>query len=121
MLAFPFPTSSLISTARSPSNRRIGRSATLILPKLYLSDLSTARDENVLRELEITHVVSVMEYPPSIPGSIPDEKKLHVSIADRSDVNVLVHLEKTTEFIKQALSESPENKVLVSLGFSVTM
>ncbi|EEB89908.1 hypothetical protein MPER_11947 [Moniliophthora perniciosa FA553] len=38
---------------------------------------------------------------------------MHVRIADRSDVDILVHLEQTTEFIRKAIEESPDNNVLV--------
>jgi atypical dual specificity phosphatase len=92
---------------------RFGRSASLILPRLYLSDYFTARDDSELARLGITHVISVIEHHPTIPDSIVDRHKLHVCIADRPDVDILLHLEETTEFIRLALAENKSNKVLV--------
>ena len=114
MLAFP-PSSSWGPglTCTLPTRKSFERCATLILPRLYLSDLATAKQEATLLELGITHVISAMEYAPNLPQSIPDERRLHVNIADRPDANVLQHLDETTEYIRQVLSESPENKVLV--------
>jgi hypothetical protein len=36
-----------------------------------------------------------------------------VNIHDRPDTDVLQHLDQTTEYIRNVLSESPDNKVLV--------
>jgi atypical dual specificity phosphatase len=118
MLAFPSnaPTwqSNLVTTEKSAPNSSRGRAASLIVPRLYLSDYFTVRDEKSWSKLEITHVVSVMEQDVQIPDSIKPENRLQVRAADRSDVDLLEHLGGTTEFIRSALSENAENRVLVS-------
>lgn len=60
--------------------------------------------------LGITHMVSVME---RMPTTTPHISKLHVPIADRWDADILSYLDRTTEFISQALAENESNKVLV--------
>jgi atypical dual specificity phosphatase len=95
------------------SNPRFGRTATLVLPRLYLSDLFTAQDAIQLSTLAITHVVSVIEHAPNLPHSIEPSHRLLVSIADRPDEDILKHLQDTTEFIRAALSENQGNNVLV--------
>ncbi|KAJ3549615.1 hypothetical protein NMY22_g807 [Coprinellus aureogranulatus] len=71
-----------------------GRGASEITPRLYLSDLWTACNPEEMERLGITHIVSIF-------------------IADRGDANILAHLEESTKFIKDALDESEDNKVLV--------
>ncbi|KZP21074.1 phosphatases II, partial [Athelia psychrophila] len=87
-----------------------GRAASLILPRLYLSDLFTARDDEEMEKLGITHMVSVME---AMPTKMPEMIRHHVPIQDSWDADILQHLDGTTEFIRDALAEDPENKVLV--------
>ena len=55
-------------------------------------------------------MVSVMENTPTTTPHVP---KLHISITDSWDTDILAHLGSTTEFIKQALAENDNNKVLV--------
>ncbi|CAL1714189.1 unnamed protein product [Somion occarium] len=88
------------------------RAVSLILPRLYLSSLFSARDESQLRSLGITHVISVLEQTPKFPRKL-GLKTLHIPLADTSDANILDHLDTTTDFIKTALAENEENKVLV--------
>jgi protein-tyrosine phosphatase len=90
-------------------NKRV---ASQIAPRLYLTCLSTARNANQLASLGITHVVSVLEDAPSFPSSIP-LRKLHISIPDYEDEDILKHLPATTAFIRGALAESRSNRVLV--------
>ncbi|KAJ7035600.1 protein-tyrosine phosphatase-like protein [Mycena alexandri] len=89
------------------------RLASLIVPRVYLSDYFTARDPKQLSRLKITHVVSVLEREPTIPDYIPDNHKLHISVADRADVDIQQYLTQTTAFITAALEENEENNVLV--------
>ncbi|KAG6891246.1 hypothetical protein C0995_008498 [Termitomyces sp. Mi166 len=98
---------------KRPLGGRFGRTASLIVPGLYLSDAVTARDKNELARLGITHVISVLEYNPTIPDIIPQEHQLHILLADKPDSDILSHLPKTTEFITSALAKNRENKVLV--------
>ncbi|KAI0046975.1 phosphatases II [Auriscalpium vulgare] len=81
-----------------------------IVPRLYLSDLFTARSEADLERLGITHVLSVLDFHPVIP---PHVVAVHIPLADRSDANILEHLDATTTFIRDALAAAPQNRVLV--------
>ena len=63
-----------------------------------------------MKELGITHMVTVMEVVPTSNLSI---MRHHVKIADRWDEDVLKHLDGTTEFIRAALQENQTNTVLV--------
>jgi hypothetical protein len=47
--------------------------------------------------------------------SVKNERKLHVPIADRADVDLLKYLEETTRFIRAALKEEEGNVVLVRI------
>ncbi|KZP21058.1 phosphatases II [Athelia psychrophila] len=116
MLSFPTPSWQKARAAplKSPTTDfpglKYGRAASLILPRLYLSDFFTARDEEEMEKLGITHMVSVME---AMPTKMPEMIRHHVPIQDRWTVDILQHLDGTTEFIREALAEDPANKVLV--------
>jgi len=60
--------------------------------------------------LGITHMISVMERTPTTTPHVP---KFHVPIADSWDADILIYLDRTTEFIRQALADNESNKVLV--------
>lgn len=116
MLSFPSPRwrTAIGATSLAANNDpglKLGK-ASLITPNIFLSDYYTARDEKELVKLGITHVVSVLEHDPHIPRCIPETNKLRIQITDRPDVDILIHLERTTEFLRLALEE-PTNKVLV--------
>lgn len=89
---------------------KYGRTASLILPRLYLSDFFTARDEEEMKKLGITHMVSVME---AMPTKMPQMIRHHVPIQDRWTADILQYLDGTTQFIRDALAENAENRVLV--------
>jgi atypical dual specificity phosphatase len=122
MLSFNVPTwqTSLLSAAQQRSRQR-GRSSILesrrtaseVVPRLYLTDLFTARDETQLSSLGITHVVSVIEHAPAFP-QMQSLRTLHIPLSDASDQDILAHLPVTTSFIRDALAESPDSRVLVS-------
>jgi atypical dual specificity phosphatase len=57
-------------------------------------------------------MVSVME---NMPTTMPAVVRHHVPIADRWDADILKFLDGTTEFIKTALAENENNKVLVCM------
>ncbi|KAJ6581161.1 protein-tyrosine phosphatase-like protein, partial [Mycena capillaripes] len=90
-----------------------GRNASLIMPRVYLSDYFTAHDAKQLAQLNITHVITVLDRDPVIPECIAENHKLHISIADRSDADIQQYLTQTTEFITAALAENENNNVLV--------
>jgi len=118
MLSFNAPTwrADLLTPARqrhgpSPSFDR-GRTASEVLPRVYLTDLFTARNETQLSALGITHVISVIEQPPVFPQT-HFLQTLHIPLSDGSDEDILVHLPTTTSFIHDALAESPDSRVMV--------
>ena len=137
MLSFAAPTtesSLLTSFKRERALHRYATrvvectSASLIIPRLYLSNYRIAADEHELADMGITHVVSVLEVPPEYTGT--EFTRLHVAIEDTMQSNILDHLPTTTEFIRAALAESENNKVLVraclvvlrpGLGITVAM
>lgn len=127
MLSFPTPRwkTALTTVAKSnekrPPGSRFGRTASLITPRVYLSDYFTARDTDELIRLGITHVISVLEYDTDIPECIPEEHKLHLRLADSMDVDILEHLDGTTDFIISALAENEMNKVLVRFSNSQSL
>ena len=88
--------------------------ASEVLPRLYLTDLFTARDEAQLTSLGITHIVSVIEHPPNLPQT-HSLQTLHIPLSDSSDQDILAHLPATTSFIRNALAESPDSRVIVSV------
>ena len=98
-----------------PEPGTFGRLASRITPQLYLSDYWIARDSQQLKELGITHVISLLDFDPEIPDCISSEKKLHININDESRANILQHLPTTTAFIVAALQENQANKVLVCI------
>ncbi|TFK26244.1 phosphatases II [Coprinopsis marcescibilis] len=113
-----FPTQNWKTALTKVSRKASGmvettQGASEINPRLYLSGYWPATNEEELRRLGITHVISAIEHRPAIPQSIPQENRLQIFIADRPDANILDHLEESTKFIKNALAESETNKVLV--------
>ena len=104
----------LASTQLSKRTIPDSRNATLIIPRLYLSDYFTACNNDELDRLGITHVVSVMENDISLPDRILKSRTLHIRATDRFDEDLLTHFPKTTQFISAALAENDSNKVLVS-------
>ncbi|GJE98062.1 dual specificity protein phosphatase family protein [Phanerochaete sordida] len=82
-----------------------------ILPRLLLSSYTIAADAAQLHALGVTHVVSVLEFPPEhAPGAFAT---LHVKLEDSFHTHILPHLDATTAFIRGALEENETNKVLV--------
>ncbi|KAH9004475.1 protein-tyrosine phosphatase-like protein [Lactarius hatsudake] len=119
MLSINTPTwqTSLLTAARERSGRQWpsfdrGRTASEVLPRVYLTDLFTARDETQLSTLGITHVISVIEHAPTFPQTHP-LRTLHIPLSDSSDQDILAHLPTTTSFIRDALAESPDSRVMV--------
>ena len=89
------------------------RAVSEVLPRLYLTDVLTACNEKKLASLGITHVVSVLEYMPKYPQT-HKLRTLHIPLSDTIFSDILTHLPTTTSFIHDALSESPDSRVMVS-------
>ncbi|KAF7309579.1 hypothetical protein MIND_00328900 [Mycena indigotica] len=117
MLSFASPSWQTGILAQNPQKGLLAsgkaRLASLIVPRLYLSDYFTAHDEKELIRLNITHVVSVIDRVPSIPNCIADDHRMHISVADRSDADILQYLTQATAFIVAALEQNDDNNVLV--------
>jgi len=116
----PQPDPSYAAVARQAINQAVlsangqphfPREASQVTPRLFVSDVFTARKLDVLRELSITHIVTVMDHIVLFPIEL-ELKTMHVGLDDRPAANILSHLPKTTEFITEAMKD--ENaKVLV--------
>ncbi|THV06929.1 phosphatases II [Dendrothele bispora CBS 962.96] len=139
MSTFRLKLSTQLGTSNIHTRAREIASASEILPQLFLSDYSTVLDVKELSRLGITHIVSVVAFEPSIPDTIPvnpsssstpnkeDDsssgsgdagrrvtlQRLHIRLEDAPEADLLSHLERTTEWIKRAVEESKDNKVLV--------
>jgi atypical dual specificity phosphatase len=113
MLSFPQQKWQIVRT--NTMRRAHGSSADLISDQVYLGNYLAARDEELLTELGITHIISLLDIAPDLPDIIEKPNRLHIRISDSSDSNILRHLEETTNFIKSAIKANENNKVLVSL------
>jgi atypical dual specificity phosphatase len=112
MLSFPAQRwQKVLSSVKSSGTLGV---ASLITPRLYLSDYGTARNSKKLEELGITHIISVIECRPDLPEVIPQTQRFHLPLPDTPEANIVEHLDATTAFIKAALEENETNKVLVS-------
>ncbi|KAF3919211.1 hypothetical protein AA313_de0203886 [Arthrobotrys entomopaga] len=87
--------------------------ASQITPRLYLSDWVVAGNWAALSHLGITHVVSVVEIAPIIPGKI---EHLHICIADLPICNIEKDFPTTSEFIRKALSQEGTKVLVHCLG-----
>jgi len=116
MLSFPAQNwQKALASAKIPraAGTGFGSVASCITPRLYLSDYGTARNPNKLKELEITHVISVIEHIPDLPEVVIQSRRLHLPLPDLAEANILEHLDATTTFITAVLEENKTNKVLV--------
>lgn len=94
-------------------NAALGRDASQITPRLYLSDYYSAQNAEELHGLGITHVLSVLDIHPDLPEVISNDRRLYIPIDDVPQADLLQHLHTTTTFIAAALKENETNKVLV--------
>jgi atypical dual specificity phosphatase len=121
MLSFPAQNwQKVLPSSKIPSATGV---ASLITPRLYLSDYRTAQNSKKLEELGITHVISVIDLIPTLPEVIPKTQRFHLPLSDTTEANILEHLDATTAFIVAALKENEINKVMVgnSFGSSLTI
>ncbi|KAI0738585.1 protein-tyrosine phosphatase-like protein [Daedaleopsis nitida] len=126
MLSFSSPVgnaSLMVAHPRAPHPSRhtgsIVRTPSEILPRLWLSSLYTAVDDEQLIELGVTHIVSVIEQRPRYPNNLPKLKTLHVPLQDVEGADILQHLDTTTAFIKSAL-EDKRSVVLVHCAMGIS-
>jgi Dual specificity phosphatase, catalytic domain len=84
-----------------------------ILQSLYISDIFSASDEEVLDTTGITHVVSVCQNIPWLgppPGS--SYRVLNINVDDSLDADLLAHFDASNAFIHEALAGKQRGKVL---------
>ena len=104
-----------INTTTSTTIRTGTRWASEIMPRLYLSDVTTATNVEELDRLKVTHILTVMEQPVSCFATsrgIEKRTLLHIPIADIHSADLLQHLDQTTSFIQEALKDK-DSVVLV--------
>lgn len=112
MLSFssPIRTAPLVGAMPRPIHPKRGamltRSASEILPRLWLSGLYTAVDEEQLAAIGVTHIVSILEQRPKYPAAVKKHlKTLHIPLQDVETADLLQHFDATTAFIKSALED----------------
>jgi len=114
----------MLSSSAPTRQQRRGRRPSLdrappaseVLPRLYLTDLFTARNGAQLTILGITHILSVIDHAPNLPQTPSLQlQTLHIPLSDSPDQDILAHLPATTSFISNALAESPDSRVMVCL------
>ena len=76
--------------------------ADLVLNRLYIGSLRVARDEELLRSLNITHVLTVC---PTKPNTFEGIIYKLVSVTDSPEHRIDVHFDECFEFIRAALAE----------------
>ncbi|KAJ2919844.1 hypothetical protein MD484_g623, partial [Candolleomyces efflorescens] len=95
-----------------------------ILPgRLYISDLAFAENPSLLSAYRITHVLSTLRDnifcpPPTLLPMQPT--RLHIRVDDMPFAELAGHLPGTTAFIRDALSGSPDARVLVHCGEGIS-
>ena len=113
MLSF----SSKASRRQGPIHPRqiamLTRKASEIVPRLWLSGLYTAVDEDQHVAIGVTHVVSLIEQRPKYPRTLPKLKTFHIPIQDVEGADILRHFDATNAFIRAALEDDDRNIVLV--------
>lgn len=82
-----------------------------IIPGLWLSGALPARSQETLSALKITHILSVIDRPVTIPPGTTMIHQ-HIPILDLPSEDLLSRFDTTTAFIKDALSQEG-NRVLV--------
>lgn len=100
-------------------------SPSLILPRLYLGGYWHAINEAQLTALGVTHILSIMEDPPSFVDFEDKNlgarlKTLHVPLRDSLTSDILQHLDQTTEYIRDVLND-PESVILVSKATAILL
>jgi len=87
--------------------------AECIIPKkLFIGDKHSVQKAKHMRDLGITHILSVIdnENLPSLPS--PNIKRLHIDVLDETSVDLSIHFDRAVQFIEEALME-PDSAVLV--------
>jgi atypical dual specificity phosphatase len=100
------------------------RNVSEILPgRLYISDLAFAENPSLLSSYRITHILSTLPdnifCPP--PTLLPVQPtRLQIRVDDLPFAELAAHLPRTTAWIRDALSGSPDARVLVHCGEGIS-
>lgn len=113
----PHPLSTTPTTSIPPQPRSAKQYSenlpTEVIPRLFLSDISTAESAATLSLLGITHVLSAMRGYVALPrAALPHLQWLQIPLDDLPFAELAAHLPTTTAFIENALAD-PRARVLV--------
>lgn len=103
----PIPSSSSLSAHQQPRPPPISE----IIPRLWISDLSSAEDAALISSLGITHVISAMRGSVVINSDRPLHR-VQIPLEDNPFAELAAHLPSSTAFIIEAMKD-PNARVLV--------
>ena len=85
----------------SPENNCVD----VICPNLFLGDKNAATDLELVAKLELTHILSVENFPlPHVVSStFPNLALMQISVADMEHEDLLSHFEPAIKFIKEGI------------------
>ncbi|KAL1716470.1 protein-tyrosine phosphatase-like protein [Schizophyllum commune] len=106
----------------STSKRPCAGSASQILPNLFISDLAFAESAPCLANAGITHVLSILPEPITVPATAAGRRiqRKQVRIEDSPFAELAAHLPSMVRFIEEALSTSSPAIVLVHCAEGVS-
>ncbi|KAG9103337.1 hypothetical protein FRC07_010014, partial [Ceratobasidium sp. 392] len=74
---------------------------TCIVPGLYLSSLTAARNADSLNGLRITHILTILDFPVEFQGW--SGSRLVIKLSDGLESNLLVRFDESVEFIERGI------------------
>jgi hypothetical protein len=81
----------------------------LVYPNIYIGNYSTSTNQQLLKDLGITHIISVI--PSFNPPFLDKFKYLHIEAYDDESQDMTQHFENSNEFISNCLNEG--GKILI--------
>lgn len=82
-----------------------------VFPKIYISDLRSSISESILKEHGITHIITAIV---GVPITYPDQYTyLTLPLLDNTSQDMTEHFYVCNTFIRDALSKSDDNRVLI--------
>lgn len=84
-----------------------------VRPRLFLGGLNVAENSTYLRQLGITHVLSVGESTPTIDTFIDKKQHKTIDVQDYEYVNISAFFCECNDFIRNALAETKTTRVFV--------
>jgi len=100
-----------LCTIRTPAGS-FPPQATEIVSRLYIADLYTATNPTLLRQLNATHIVSVMPGEIDLPAWDP-ARHIQLSVEDMPFFEIVPYLQTAVYWISRALASSPDARVVV--------